>query len=55
MLSDTKTWGMGSLQREGFPYTAEEERHFYGKGELRAFTRPPHPVVPEKPPPDPNG
>ncbi len=40
------------LRRPGVPYTAAEEAEFYGKGELKAFTRRPRPEDPS-PPSDP--
>ncbi len=44
---DPKVWedlGNGLfLRREGVEYTPEEEARFYGKGELKSFTRPPRP------------
>jgi hypothetical protein len=37
------------LRREDAPYTPEEERALYGRGELKAFTRP-RPLPPTDPP-----
>jgi hypothetical protein len=31
------------LRRDDVPLTPEEEAEFYGRGELKAFTRPPRP------------
>jgi hypothetical protein len=37
------------LRRDDIPMTPEEERYFYGKGDLKAFTRP-RPTDPQDPP-----
>ena len=47
MEHDPKLWedlGNGLfLRRDDVPLTSEEESKFYGRGELKKFTRPPRP------------
>jgi hypothetical protein len=50
---DPKVWedlGNGLfLRREGVPMTSEEEARFYGRGEMKSFTRRPRPADPRPP------